>query len=369
MKNRILITGGAGFIGAHLANDLSSRGYQVSVFDNLRPQVHGENPKRPNYLDKSVKFIHGDILNRKAVASALQNVDVIFHFAALVGVGQSMYEMVNYTDVNNLGTAVLLDEMVKNPVKKLIVASSMSIYGEGLYQNQQGEIVQNARRKISDLKKGNWELNDQFGKLNPIPTPEGKQPDLSSVYALSKYDQERLCLMIGQAYEIPTIALRFFNVYGPYQALSNPYTGVLAIFASRLLNDQPPLIFEDGLQKRDFINVKDVVQACRKAMESPLENEVFNVGSGLNINVLEIAYRMAEVMGKDLEPEVTGQYRVGDIRHCISDISRIRTQLDFQPQVTFEDGISELSDWLKDQVAIDRVGEMRKQLESRGLAV
>jgi len=296
---------------------------------------------------------------------------VVYHFAALVGVGQSMYEIVNYTDVNNVGTANLLDQISKNPIKKLIVASSMSIYGEGLYTNQQNHKVEDAIRTLDDLKNGEWELYDEFGPLAPVPTPEEKIPDLSSVYALSKYDQEKLCLLIGKAYNIPTVALRFFNVYGPYQSLSNPYTGVLAIFASRLLNEKAPMIFEDGLQKRDFVNVKDVARGCRLALENEqITHDVFNIGSGEAYSILELAQKMAQSMGKEyIQPEITGKYRHGDIRHCFADISRASRLIGYQPEVTLRDGMIELADWLKDQVAIDNVSTMRKELETRGLAV
>ncbi len=267
---RVLITGGAGFIGSHLADELLSKGYCVTVLDNLSEQVHGQNCSRPNYLHPDVTLIKGDIRDTEKVRQALKGIDVVYHYAAMVGVGQSMYQIQEYTDVNNLGTAVLLKELVRHPVEKLIVASSMSIYGEGLYKNSNGQIQNAVERQLDHLKKGRWEIYDNGGNLlQPFPTPETKTPCLSSVYALSKYDQERLCLMIGKAYNIPTVALRFFNVFGTRQALSNPYTGVLAIFASRLLNNNAPLIFEDGLQQRDFVSVLDIARASRLALETP----------------------------------------------------------------------------------------------------
>src|SRR5215218_4585147 len=314
MSGRVLITGGAGFIGSHLADELLEHGYQVRALDNLSDQVHGQDSGRPGYLNPDVELVEGDVRDPGAVRKALEGVDAVYHYAARVGVGQSMYEIERYTSVNNLGTAVLLEALIEKPVRRLVVASSMSIYGEGLYVDGEGRPVLGQERGLERLKAHDWEVRDDQGRpLTPVPTPESKTPYLSSVYALSKYDQERMCLMVGRAYSIPTVALRFFNVYGTRQALSNPYTGVLAIFASRLLNDRAPMIFEDGLQQRDFVSVKDVARACRLAMESPdAAYRVFNVGSGQPRTVLSVAHAMAKVMGKtDIEPQVSGKYRVG----------------------------------------------------------
>lgn len=370
MKGKILITGGAGFIGSHLTDELINSGYSVRILDNLSEQVHGENAQIPEYLNPDAEFILGDVRDREAVEKALVQVDSVVHLAAKVGVGQSMYEIKEYTDVNNVGTAVLLEALIDNPVKKLVVASSMSIYGEGLYKNEKGEQVLAAQRQLEDFKNKQWELYDHGEKLSPIPTPEEKVPNLSSVYALSKYDQEKLCLITGAAYKIPTVALRFFNVYGTRQALSNPYTGVLAIFASRLLNKKPPLIFEDGNQIRDFVHVQDIARACIAALENPqADGEVFNVGSGNQYTIREIAQKLAKVMQVENEPEITGKYRVGDIRHCFSDNSKIERMLGFTPQVGFEEGLSELSEWLKDQSAVDNIDHASRELAARGLTV
>lgn len=372
MGNRILITGGAGFIGSHLADHLLFHGYEVRVLDNLSEQVHGNYANRPEYLNSEIELIVGDVRDRKAVRRSLEGVDAVFHFAAMVGVGQSMYEVAQYTNVNNLGTAVLLEALIANPVEKLVVASSMSLYGEGLYRAPNGNISAAAERPLEQLKAGNWEVRNRDGEiLTPVPTPENKPPSLASIYALSKYDQERMCLMIGRAYNIPTVALRFFNVFGTRQALSNPYTGVLAIFASRLLNNNAPLIFEDGNQQRDFVSVYDVAQGCRLALESDAANgEVFNVGSGRAYTIREIAKSFARVVGREnLQPEITGQYRVGDIRHCFADISRARQILGYQPKVTLEEGMLELAEWLEGQTAVDRVSEARAELLARGLAI
>jgi dTDP-L-rhamnose 4-epimerase len=283
-----------------------------------------------------------------------------------------MYEIEKYTSINNLGTAVLLEALAERPVERLIVASSMSIYGEGLYRAPDGSLVSGVERSPEQLKAGDWEVRDKRGEpLTPVPTPETKTPALASVYALSKYDQERLCLIVGRAYGIPTVALRFFNIYGTRQALSNPYTGVLAIFASRFLNGRPPLINEDGYQQRDFVSVYDVAQACRLALESPrASGQVFNVGSGRPYTIREVADRMAQVLGMEkLCPDITGKYRVGDIRHCYADITRARQVLGYEPRMTLEKGLVELASWLEGQVAIDRVADARAELAARGLAV
>ncbi|HSF40956.1 MAG TPA: NAD-dependent epimerase/dehydratase family protein [Thermoanaerobaculia bacterium] len=372
MSGRVLITGGAGFIGSHLADELLEHGYQVRALDNLSEQVHGPDASRPGYLSPDVELVEGDVRDPEAVRRALGGVDSVYHFAARVGVGQSMYEIERYTSVNNLGTAVLLEALAERPVSRLVVASSMSLYGEGLYRDADGNTAAGCDRDREQLKAHEWEVKDRQGRpLTPVPTPETKTPSLSSVYALSKYDQERLCLMIGRAYGIPTVALRFFNVYGTRQALSNPYTGVLAIFASRLLNGNPPLIFEDGYQMRDFVHVSDVARACRLALErEEARDQVLNIGSGRQYTVREIAKSMSEVLGcEGIEPEVTGNYRVGDIRHCFADISLARRTLGYEPQMPLEQGLIELASWLEGQVACDRVAEAREELAARGLTV
>jgi dTDP-L-rhamnose 4-epimerase len=372
MPKSLLITGGAGFIGSHLADELVRRGYRVRALDNLTPQVHGAEAERPAYLDPEVELVVGDVRDPATVKRALEGMDAVFHFAAMVGVGQSMYEVARYTDVNNLGTAVLLEALIEKPVEKLVVASSMSLYGEGLYRAGDGSTTIAPERPLEQLKRREWEIRNQVGEvLTPIPTPESKPPSLASLYALSKFDQERMCLMIGRAYKIPTVALRFFNVFGTRQALSNPYTGVLAIFASRLLNGRAPLIFEDGQQQRDFVSVQDVAQACRLALEVPDSADgVFNVGSGRSFTITEIAARMARLLGRPrLEPEISGKYRVGDIRHCFADISEARRVLGYEPRVTLEDGLVELGAWLEGQAALDRVGEAGQELAARGLTV
>jgi dTDP-L-rhamnose 4-epimerase len=368
----VLITGGAGFVGSHLADELLAHGYRVRALDNLSPQVHASGAGRPDYLDREVELIVGDVRDRGAGRRALDGVDVVCHLAAAVGVGQSMYEIESYTAINNLGTAVLLEALVERPVERLLVASSMSIYGEGLYRAPDGRAVAGVERSFDQLKARDWELQSAEGEpLTPVPTPESKTPALSSIYALSKYDQERMCLLVGRAYSIPTVAMRFFNIYGTRQALSNPYTGVLAIFASRFLNGKVPLVNEDGNQTRDFVSVLDVSRACRLALEVPgAAGRVFNVGSGRRYTVRGVAERMADVLGLEhLRPVITGQYRVGDIRHCFAEIELARRVLGYEPRVMLEEGLVELAGWLEGAVAVDRVEDARAELAARGLAV
>jgi dTDP-L-rhamnose 4-epimerase len=372
MGKQILITGGAGFIGSHLCDQLLEKGHQIRVLDNLNEQVHGPGGKRPAYLHGDVELRKGDVLNVQDVQKALEHVDVVYHLAAKVGVGQSMYEIADYTRTNNQGTAILLEALIENPVEKLVVASSMSIYGEGMYRNNRNQIVPGHSRSMEDLKKGIWELFDENReRLEPMPTNEDKTPSLSSVYALSKFDQERLCLMIGQSYNLPVVALRFFNVFGTRQALSNPYTGVLAIFASRYLNGKKPLIFEDGRQRRDFVHVKDVTRACWLAAENDRANgKVFNIGSGRSFTINEIASYLSEGMGlTGIDPEITGKYRSGDIRHCFADIRQAREILGYKPEIDIKDGLSELAGWLQGQIAHDHVDTASMELEKRGLAI
>ena len=360
----ILITGGAGFIGSHLADELLRHHYHVRVLDPLVGQVHGDS-EPPAYLNPDTELVVADVRDGDAVRDALDGVDAVVHLAARVGVGQSMYELGEYTSVNSYGTAVLLEALLDRPVQKLLVASSMSIYGEGATTP-----VPAVERRREDLEARRFDPRGANGEeLTALPTPETKQPANSSVYALTKYDQERLCLVFGDAYAVPAVALRFFNVYGPRQALSNPYTGVLAIFASRLLNGRPPLVFEDGGQRRDFVHVHDIARACRLALESDAaDGKALNVGSGESVTVTEIARKLADVLDVEIAPEVTGKFRAGDIRHCFADIGLARELLDYAPSVDLEDGIAELAEWLETQTAEDRVDDATAELVARGLA-
>ena len=372
MNKCILITGGAGFIGSHLADELLVRGHHVRILDVLSPQVHEGRQGPPDYLHSDVEFIHGDVRDTHLLHQALCGVDAVYHFAAAVGVGQSMYELEKYMGVNTLGTAMLLEALMARPVETLIVASSMSIYGEGLYASTDGQTYHQAERSLDQLQAGVWELYDPQGRrLEPLATPESKLPSLTSIYALSKYDQERLCLLVGRAYHIATVALRFFNVFGPRQALSNPYTGVLAIFATRYLNGQPPLIFEDGDQRRDFVSVYDVVQACCQALDVPdAAGHVFNIGSGHAYTIRDVAEQLGHVLGKThLMPCITQTYRMGDIRHCFADIALARSVLGYEPRVTLTEGLRQWVEWLSGQQAHDRVEHARRELAQRGLTV
>src|SRR3954467_7783243 len=333
MGEHVLITGGAGFIGSHLGDTLLQAGHKVRALDSLVAQVHGES-QRPDYLADEIELIAGDVRNAEVVRGALEGIDAVVHLAARVGVAQSMYEPAEYAGANTAGTGVLLEALLDHPVRKLVVASSMSIYGEGA-----SEPAPAAERSRERLERGEWDPHGPNGEeVTPVPTPETERPSLSSVYALTKYDQERMCLLHGSAYDVPTVALRFFNTYGPRQALSNPYTGALAIFASRLLNDRSPLVYEDGAQLRDFVHVTDVARACRSALERDgADGQPVNVGSGRGTTILEVGRRSTAgggrrarlrgaggrsggVQKKPIEPDLPGTFRAGDIRHCFADV-------------------------------------------------
>jgi dTDP-L-rhamnose 4-epimerase len=371
-RKHVLITGGCGFIGSHLADELLQKGYAVRILDRLCTQVHGPAGDRPAYLNPGAEFVHGDIRDSSMLERALAGIDAVVHLAASVGVGQSMYRIAEYVETNDFGTALLLQNLIAHPVERLILASSMSIYGEGLYRDAAGTLYDRVDRSPAQLKTGDWEVRNSSGEtLQPIPTPESKFPSLASIYALTKYSQERSCLLIGQAYGIPTTALRFFNAYGPRQALSNPYTGVLAIFAARFLNGNPPLIYEDGEQRRDFVSVYDVARSCRLAMETPeAAGQAINIGSGRAFAVAQVAEAMAKALGKEhISAHRTGKYRVGDIRHCFADISLAQSVLGFEPQVSFTEGLTELAAYLENQSAVDQVNEAAEELAARGLTV
>ena len=370
-RKRVLITGGAGFVGSHLADGLLAAGHSVRVLDDLTPQVHSDG--RPAYLADAVDLVIGDVRDPNRVREVLRDIDIVFHFAATVGVGQSMYEISRYMSVNTLGTAELLQAMLDAKAKpeKLVVASSMSIYGEGRYAcSSCGQLAAPPVRPVSQLRAGEWELHCTAcgGMLKPLPTDESKPSETNSVYALSKRDQEELCLIYGRNYDLPVTALRFFNIYGTRQALSNPYTGVAAIFAARMINNQPPLVFEDGEQQRDFVSVHDIVRANMLAMQcGPSDGQVINIGCGTPIAIRRVAEILAKALRKDLEPVITQKYRAGDIRHCYADLTRARALLGYEPQVTHEQGFQELAVWLEQQQAEDKAETMLKELSSYGL--
>lgn len=369
---RVLVTGGAGFIGSHLVNRLVVEGLDVRVLDALVPQVHGPNATWPDRLPAGIDCIRGDVRDRAAWIEALRGIDVVYHLAAEVGVGQSMYEIERYMSANTLGTAVFLELLVEQrlPIHKVIVASSMSIYGEGAYHCPLCGPVTPAVRDDRQMRAGDWEPHCPNCGLTvtPTPTDEAKPLQPTSIYAISKRDQEEMCLAIGRAYDIPTVALRFFNVYGPGQALSNPYTGVAAIFSSRLLNGNPPLIFEDGLQSRDFIHVRDLVDGLVLALASDRADYLpVNLGTGQQTSVAGVARALAAALEVEIEPSIAGQFRAGDIRHCYADIARARELLGFAPRVSFEEGIRELVGWVREQSAEDGTERATRELALRGL--
>ena len=368
MAERVLVTGGAGFIGCHLAGALLDRGYEVRVLDSLVDQVHAGGAGKHAVLDH-VDFIEGDVRDGNLVAQALRGVDRVIHLAAEVGVGQSMYAIERYVSANDCGTATLFQQLIEHPVQRVVVASSMSVYGEGLYRTADGRTLDAVVRPAQRPADGGWNpLAPDGGALSPVATPEWKQPNLASVYALTKYVQERLTLTVAPAYGMEAVALRLFNVYGPGQALSNPYTGVLAIFASRLLHRERPMVFEDGEQRRDFVHVDDVARAFVLALEHPAASgQVFNIGSGRDVSILDVAEALADAMGVRISPEVSDQARIGDIRHCFGDISLARSVLGYAPRRGFADSLGELAEWVQRQQAVDRVVEARRELETRGL--
>lgn len=371
MSKRILITGGAGFVGSHLADGLLRAGHSVRILDDLTAQVHPSG--LPDYLNPGVEVFRGDVRDPNRVKEALDGIDVIYHFAATVGVGQSMYEISRYMSVNTQGTAELLQAILdsKAQIQKLVVASSMSIYGEGRYAcSQCGKHCAPPVRSTAQLKAGQWDLHCHAcgGVLAPLPTEEAKPSEINSIYALSKRDQEEMCLIFGRTYGLPVTALRFFNIYGTRQALSNPYTGVAAIFASRLLNGEAPLVFEDGEQMRDFVSVHDIVRANILAMEKPASNgEVINIGCGKAITIKRVAQLLSDALGKKMTPIITHKYRAGDIRHCFADLTKARTLLGYEPQVTHEEGFGELAEWLSGQTAEDKAETMLRELSAYGL--
>lgn len=367
----ILVTGGAGFIGSHLVDALVAEGHRVRVLDNLDPQVHGANADWPAHRNPGAEYRRGDVRDRAAVAGALAGVEVVFHQAAAVGVGQSMYEIEAYVSANSLGAGVLLQEIVarRGEIGRLVVASSMSIYGEGAYVDADGNAASPSLRPDEQLEKHRWELVDARGRtLRPVGTPETKPLQPTSVYAVTKRDHEELFLAVGNAYRIPTVALRYFNVYGSRQALSNPYTGVAAIFSSRLLNGKPPLVTEDGLQTRDFVHVSDIVRANLLAMRCDAHGgRVCNVGTGRPTTIRRVAEVLAERLGVRIAPEITERFRAGDIRHCCADPSQAKQTLGFEAKVRFEDGVDEVIAFAKSQKPVDKVESAQDELAKRGL--
>ncbi|MFH1858157.1 MAG: NAD-dependent epimerase/dehydratase family protein [Candidatus Omnitrophota bacterium] len=366
---KILVTGGAGFIGSHLVDALLARSHEVVVYDSFSPQVHGS--KRPSYLNCGAEYVKGDMRNREALKKVLKSCEVVFHEAASVGVGQSMYQVLEYVGSNTQGTALLLDLVVqeKTRVKKIVLASSMSIYGEGCYHCAKCGKVSPPPRAREVMEKKRWEMHCPHCKhlVKAIPTDESKPLEPTSIYAMTKRHQEEMALLIGKTYRLPVVALRYFNVYGPRQSLSNPYTGVCAIFTSRIKNRRSPLIYEDGLQSRDFVHVDDIVQANLLAMENPKADfQAFNVGTGKGISILQIANTLIHLYQKDVSPSIIEKYRAGDIRHCFSDISKI-SALGYSPKRSLHDGLQDLVEWGLSQKAADRTEAADRELLKRGL--
>jgi len=369
---KILVTGGAGFIGSHLVDALVDRGHEVTIYDNLDPQVHpGSRP--PLHLNRRAEFIQGDVRDRAALQAAVGKAEIIFHKASAVGVGQSQYQIAQYVTANTGGTATLLDILVntERPVRKLIVAASMSSYGEGLYACASCGPCRPPLRSEKQMAARDWEPRCPSCRIpvSPIPTPEEAALHCNSIYAITKKDQEEMCLLIGRTYGIPVVSLRYFNVYGPRQSLSNPYTGVAAIFMSRIKNGRPPVIYEDGLQTRDFVSVEDVVEANLRCIErSEADGHALNVGTGRPLTIRGVAEILARAYGKPIRPDITEKFRKGDVRHCYADNSKLRSLLGFSPKIAFEQGIEALIAWSQTVDAVDHFEEAKAELEAKGLA-
>jgi dTDP-L-rhamnose 4-epimerase len=367
----VLITGGAGFIGSHVAESLLAAGHEVRVYDSLVEQVHGG--RGPVNVPDEAEFVLGDVRDSGALRRALRGVDAIVHHAAEVGVGQSMYQISRYVDGNTGGTGVLLELIAneRHQVERIVVASSMSVYGEGAYRCEQHGVVHPRPRGDLQLGARDWEMRcpECTERVAPVPTPESKPLHPASIYAISKLDQELMCLAVGRAYDIGVVALRYFNTYGPRQALSNPYTGVAAIFSSRLMNGQPALVFEDGAQLRDFIHVHDVARATVLALGSRgAVGEAINIGTGRPVSVLGVAEVLARHIGVEIPARLSATSRSGDIRHCWADATKARALLGFEPEVNFDEGMRELVAWVREQEADDHSEAAHAELRLRGLA-
>ena len=372
--DKVLVTGGAGFIGSFTVDLLVERGYDVITLDILEPQVH--QGKAPEYLSEKAGFVKGDIRDRELLTQLVKEVDAVMHLAAAVGVGQSMYQIEKYVDYNTRGTATLLDVLVnkENNVKKLIVASSMSIYGEGKYHCEKCGVDRYPElRSEEQMRNKAWYPHCPECKmpLKPLPTDENKPIMPTSIYALSKRHQEEMCLLTGKTYGIPTVALRYFNVYGSRQSLNNPYTGVCAIFSSRILNNNPPYVFEDGKQTRDFVHVKDVAKVNLQALEcNGADYMAVNVGTEKPVSIKKLAETLIELYGTKLQPYISGEYRKGDIRHCYANAQRMQKLLNFKPTISLRDGLTELTKWAKRHgwASIDLFNKALDELRSRKLA-
>lgn len=374
--NTILITGGAGFIGSNLAKKLITKGYEVRVLDNLSPQIHGNNPTESTLyksIINDVTFIYGTVTNKDDWRNALKGVDIVVHLAAETGTGQSMYEVEKYTDVNVRGTSLFLDILAneKHQVKKMIVASSRSIYGEGKYSCDNHRIVYPTERAEADMLLGDF--NAKCPNCNKsvtlMATDEESKIHPSSIYGITKQMQEQMFLVMGKSLDIPAVAFRYQNVYGPGQSLSNPYTGILSIFSTQIRNNNGIQIFEDGKESRDFVHISDVVDATILGIEKDqANNQVFNVGTGRAIDVLEVAQTLIKAYGIDVPVEITAKFRLGDIRHNYADLSKIKERLGFEPKISFEKGISQFTNWvLSQKIEEDNLEKSLKEMKEKGL--
>lgn len=376
MKN-ILITGGAGFIGSNLALKLLSKGYNITVLDNLSLQIHGENPELDSPLYKSiigkVKFIKGSVTNSSDWSLAIQNQDAIIHLAAETGTGQSMYSIQKYVDVNINGTAILLDLLTnsKHTVKKVVIASSRAIYGEGKYHCNEHGIVFPSARIEEDMFKGDFECKCPVcnGRVDQLPTCENSKIHPTSIYGLTKQNQEQMVLTIGKSLNIPVVAFRYQNVYGPGQSLSNPYTGILSIFSTQIKNGNDINIFEDGKESRDFVYIDDVIDATMLGLEKDEANyNVFNVGANKPIDVITVAETLKKAYKSDIQIKISGNYRLGDIRHNYADLNYIKSTLGFSPKWSFEKGIGIFAEWVNNQkVQQDNYEKSISEMKEKGL--
>ena len=371
MSETVLVTGGAGFIGSHLVDGLLARGDRVLVLDNLLEQAHPTG--KPVNVSKEAEFLLGDVRDRAAVDQALDGVEVVYHLAGMVGNGQSMFDVRRYVDINATGTATLIEAMAarRDDVRRHVMASSMVVYGDGAYACPAHGPLGKVLRKEARLAEALWEpICPACGEeVTALATAEDHTLDPTSTYGISKLTQEQLALVLGRTFGVPTVALRFLNVYGSRQALANPYTGVAAIMTTRLLNGKSPLIFEDGQQRRDLVHVRDVVSALIAAADAPEAScyQPVNIGTGRSNSILNIAQLLARTLGIELEPLLPGEYRQGDIRHCFADVTRARELLGWQAQTRLEDGVHELAAWARGEPAEDNTDEANTELRELGI--
>lgn len=370
---KILITGGAGFIGSNLALRLLDLEYEITVLDNLSPQIHTENSKLYDSIKNKVNFIKGDVRNKEDWLAALDGQNAVVHLAAETGTGQSMYEVEKYTDVNIKGTAILLDYLTNetHDIQKVIIASSRAIYGEGKYHCEQHGDVYPLERSEHDLANGDFEVKCPVcgAKVTLAKTDENSKIHPSSIYGITKQNQEQMVMVTCKSLNIPAVAFRYQNVYGPGQSLSNPYTGILSIFSTRIKNNNDLNIFEDGEESRDFVYIEDVVTATVKGLEEDSANgEVFNIGSGVGTTVSSVAKELKHNYQSGIDIKVSGSYRIGDIRHNIADLSKANKKLGFEPQVSFSDGVAQFTAWVNSQaIEDDCYEESISEMKEKGL--